>query len=149
MTRDHGALATTAALTGLTAVLLFTSLRLQTTAAAVPIVVAVPTVLLLIHQLVREVRRRDEASGNADQSLPGRERSTLLWMAVMLALMWLAGIVVALPIYLLLHLRLRSRERWSVSLAVTGAAWLVLFFGLGWLLETPPPPGALWTWWMG
>jgi len=137
---------TAAAFTGLTAVLLFASLRLQATAATVPIIVAIPTVLMLLDQLVREVRRRDAPQAALDDALPARERSTLAWMLGLVGLMWAIGVVLALPLYLLLHLRVRSRERWIVALAVAGVAWLILVAGLGWLLETPPPPGALLMW---
>jgi hypothetical protein len=133
MTRDRGALTMAAAFTGVTAALLFASLRLQATAATVPLVVAVPTILLLIDHLVRETRRRGSAPVRQDDGLPRRERSTLAWMLLLFAMMWAIGIVLALPTYLLLHLRVRSQERWSVALAIAGVTWCILFAGLGWL----------------
>ena len=145
MTRDYGAVATTAVFTSVTAVLLFAALRLEATAATVPLVVAVPTLAILFEQLVREMRRNAPPAAPAD-TLPGRERSTLLWMLVLLAMLWALGVVVALPLYLLLHLRVRSREHWTVAIMVAGVTWCILVGGLLWLLDVQPPPGVLWTW---
>jgi hypothetical protein len=146
MTRDAGSLITAALFTVLAIVLLIASFRYQATAAFVPIVVAIPTVLMFLDQLVREARRKAPASTDAAVDLAGRERATLLWMAALLGLVWAAGVVIALPAYLLLYLRVRSRERWIVAAGVAGVAWAILFLGLGWLLESPPPPGIIWTW---
>ena len=84
MIRDRGALVLAAVLTAITGVLLIASMSLQATAAIVPLVVAVPTVLVLIEQLVREVRRREVTAGAAPpvgleraDTLPGRERGRI------------------------------------------------------------------------
>lgn len=146
MTRDYGAVATTAVLTGVTAVLLFASLRLQSTAATVPLVVAVPTLAMLLEQLVREMRRNVPPRTTPADTLPQRERSTLLWMLVLLVMLWALGVVVALPLYLLLHLRFRSREHWAVAIMVAGVTWCILVAGLVWLLDVQPPAGVIWAW---
>ena len=153
MTRDLGAVATAAALTSVTAVILFAALRLQATAATVPLVVAVPTLVMLLEQLVRAMRRHEpepaavaDASIQRERSTAQRERVTLFWMLLLLAMFWALGVIVALPLYLLLHLRLRSREHWTVALMVAGVTWCILIAGLMWLLDVQPPPGAIWTW---
>ena len=143
MIQVRGSFVLAAVLTAVTAVLLIASLTLHTTAAIVPLVVAVPTVLILIEQLVREVRRPEIAAG---ASLPRRERVTLGWMLGLLALIWAIGIVIALPLYLLLYLRVQSRERWTVAITMAAVTWCVLFAGLGLLLGVQPPAGAVWNW---
>jgi hypothetical protein len=146
MTCDRGALITAAVFVVITTVLLIASMQLRSTAALVPLIVAIPTLLILIEQFVRHTHAGDPEPLRPEPELAARERSTLKWMTILLGLIWSAGVVLAIPAYLLLHLRVRSRERWSVAVAVAGAAWGILFAGLGWLLEAPPPPGAVWMW---
>lgn len=59
---------------------------------------------------------------------------------------WLLGFRIMVPLLVFSYLKIQSRERWALSIALTAAAWL-LFWGLfDWLLTLPFPEGQLLTW---
>jgi hypothetical protein len=151
MTRDQEAMVVAAALTLVTGILFAASLTLHPAAAAVPLVVAGLTLLLLVDQFVAEWRRR-RRFGDADTrhqppaDPPRREISTLGWMLLLPMLMWAFGLMLALPAYLLLYLRVRSGEPWSGTIIAAAVAWCVVVVVLDGLLGIELHSGALWDW---
>jgi len=71
-------------------------------------------------------------------------RRTLLtfgWIVGFFVLIMLLGFVIAVPLFVLLYLRIQGKEKWPLSLILTGASF-VFFWGLFiWLLDTPMPMG--------
>ncbi len=67
-------------------------------------------------------------------------RRTLLafaWIIGFFLLILFFGFVIAVPLMVFLFLKVQARERWSITLFLTGSA-LVFFFGLFvWVLDTP------------
>lgn len=71
-----------------------------------------------------------------------RQAASVLWLAGFAALLVLAGIIVAVPIYLFAALRLRGRR--PILACALGAAGATLFLvALFWLLRIAPYPGLL------
>jgi hypothetical protein len=149
MTPARESLALTGVLAAATLVVVLSALSLGTTAGVVPLVVGIPTLSLLVLQLVADARTpaADFAPASADgpaPSLPQREAISLAWMAMLLVLVWAAGPLAGVPAFLFAYLRLRSREPWRIAVAVALAAWYVLYGGLGLLLDVQWWPGAVW-----
>lgn len=79
-----------------------------------------------------------QLSEDIDQALATRR--TLLafaWIIGFFLLIILLGFPIAVPLMVFLFLKVQAKEKWGISLLLTGLA-LVFFFGLfGWLLNTP------------
>lgn len=79
-----------------------------------------------------------QLSEDIDQALANRR--TLLgfaWIVGFFLLVLLFGFLIAVPLMVFLFLKVQAKERWGISLLLTG---LALFFFLGlfvWLLKTP------------
>lgn len=131
------------ALLAFAAVMIYATVGLSEVARLVPLAVLVPTLVLLVIQLCLDlapdfvqkhsaIERKDvfgiekmrlkagENAANAAASRGRRELSVFLWIAFLPILMFLLGSLIALPLYLLVYLKVRSKERWllSISLAV-------------------------------
>ena len=67
-------------------------------------------------------------------------RRTLLafaWIIGFFLLILFFGFLIAVPLMVFLFLKIQAREKWGISLLLTGSA-LVFFFGLFvWILDTP------------
>jgi len=77
-----------------------------------------------------------------------RRRSLLAaaWILGFLAAVVLLGFPIAVPLFVLLYLKLQGRERWGISIAITLGTW-ALFYGLfDRLLHLPFPAGWLFSW---
>ena len=84
-------------------------------------------------------------SEDIDQALATRR--TLLgfgWIIGFFLLILLFGFLIAVPLMVFLFLKVQAREKWGISLLLTGLA-LVFFYGLFiWLLSIPFPAGWIW-----
>jgi hypothetical protein len=149
---------------------LYMTLRLGRVARMVPLAVAVPTFLLLALQLFMDllpglaqtygrlenkdlfgVQGLREQIGNPvevaeDKTLQSRrERKSFLWLLLMLALVYLLGLLIALPLYTLLYLKSGS-EKWLTAI-VSALAIFGLIYGISVLdLGTQLYKGLLWDW---
>lgn len=79
----------------------------------IPLLVAAPTVLLLIFQL-----QRDFASTKTERSNTGMEIRSLLWLMVLPGLIYVIGFLLAVPLYLLAFGIWWAREPWARALVV-------------------------------
>ncbi len=151
-------------------VILYLTLGLGRVARMVPFAVVVPTLLLLVFQLMMDLlprlaktyngweqkdlfsveafrekvsQRVEEVEGEALQG--NRERNIFLWLLLMLILIYLLGFLIALPLYTLLYLKRRS-ENWLIALLIAmGIGCLV--YGMSILnLGTRLYGGLLWEW---
>ena len=117
-------------------VLLFfgATLGLGSVARAVPLFVVVPTLLLVGSQVAvetRAYRRRVAPDRTPPERLVGRPA---LWLVGVVPGIYLVGLLITAPLYVLLYLRLRARESWSVSaasaLGVGAAVYALVVYGL-------------------
>jgi hypothetical protein len=119
-------------------------------------VVAIPGLLLGLVQLYRDITGREggQARGGIDMDevfmtgldRPTERRRTLIFFAWFIGgalVIWLLGIVIALPLLALLYTLVEGRERWTVSLLMAGGTFLLIWGLFEYLLEMRWPPGAL------
>lgn len=96
-----------------------------------PNATALAALAALLFALVSDVRAW-RAAGWAvtrDESLPLKSILLLLaWLAGVVALTWLAGQLIAIPLMVALFLRLWGRETWPIVIGQSVAAWLILYF---------------------
>ena len=132
MTLDRQRLMFTAALTVLVASAAASAMTLGPTARRMPLVVALPTLALLVFELSRHLRApREECDDPATRRV---EAATFAWLAGLVAGVWLLGMLAGLPLFLVTYLRMRSREGWTVALGMALGVWVVLFVVLDYAL---------------
>lgn len=131
--------------------------RLQ--ARLYPWAVGIPMLVLALVQLVLDLRgieptkRHDDApvdvqfAARTDPVVARRRTLNIFsWIVGYIVAIWLIGFSYSVPLVIFLYLKVQSRERWPLSIALTAAAWL-LFWGLfDRLLHLPFPQGALFAW---
>jgi uncharacterized membrane protein YoaK (UPF0700 family) len=159
MTNEIERLIVTALLLALVVVIVAMSAGLSPVARWMPLVVALPTLGLLCLEVVADAARAGGMSrvavvntrglsrivegagrGRTGSSDDGRwrdERQALIWLALAIAAVLTLGMLAGLPLYLLLYLRLRARQRWTVALGLAGGLLLVMYAGLDRLLRIP------------
>jgi hypothetical protein len=129
------------------------SFTLGATARTFPLIVAVPTCLLLLFQLwhdiwphlgervpflreqpIVDIDLPEEFSDAAEGQLPGgrhveglSEARVMIWLAGLTAAVYFAHYLIAAPLFLLAFLRLQARTSWIATLAVSAAVWAVLY----------------------
>ena len=121
-------------------------------------VVAIPGFILAVVQLFRELVawEKPAAEGNqayqADEVFDVRlEKRTEIrrtvgffgWFAGGAAAIWLLGMVKGLPLLILLYTLIEGREKWRVSLLMSGSVFLFVWGLFEYVLEIRWPPGLL------
>jgi hypothetical protein len=121
-------------------------------------VAAIPGLLLTLVQLYREMtdweggRRKkgggiemDEVSTTRLDRKTEMRRTTIFfaWFIGGALAIWLLGIVIALPLLVFLYALVEGREKWWVSLLLSGGTFLLIWGLFEYLLEARWPPGAL------
>ena len=122
-----------------------------------PLATAIPLLVLALVQLALDLRgKAGPADGPPADLVPSTEvpaaiarRRTLLtfaWMAAFIALVFLIGFPLAVPLFMFCYLMLQSAAGWWRSLALTAVAW-GFFYGLfERLLRFPFGAGLVQTW---
>jgi TctA family transporter len=121
-----------------------------------PWVIGIPTVLLACGQLFRElgigrteaavVSEAGEAHAEIDPALVRQRTITIiLWIFGSFLLIWLLGFSVAVPLIMLVYLKLAGKENWTITVLVTFCTW-IFFWGLfEKTLNVPFPDGLLFS----
>ncbi|MDE0032425.1 MAG: tripartite tricarboxylate transporter TctB family protein [Deltaproteobacteria bacterium] len=143
------------------------SLDYQPRARLVPLIIAVPTLLLTLLQLlidmVPAVGRRfsflqeydlfgidtGRAAAPSGESCPSgtvfrRELNFAAWLLLLMALIYFIGYLVAIPLFLVLFLRLRSSESWLMTLSITVATWAFVYVVFIVIMGAPLHEGVVW-----
>jgi hypothetical protein len=106
-------------------------------AALFPLVIGIPLFLLAAAEFcVTAVGRSASTEGPAADIAPSRhvDRSVALrrtaatfgWLVGFAALIVAVGFTLAVPLFVLLYLRVQASERWPRSLALAGLAWALV-----------------------
>ncbi len=122
-----------------------------------PLVTAIPLLVLALVQLFLDLRGKAEATDShaSDIALStdvppaiARRRTllTFTWMAAFVALVFLVGFPLAVPIFLFSYLTLQSAEGFLRSLALTAAAWGFFYGVFERLLRLPFGGGVVQAW---
>jgi len=175
LTRPVKGASLTLMLTAVVGLFLWLTLGLSPNARRVPLVVAIPTLGLLVIQLLMDLvpslaplRRRLEktdvfgieshretsqqaTSRQLDQPAEGgmiikREFIVISWIFLLLVSIYLFGFLYAVPIFMLFYLRERLRENRQLSLAVSIGTWAILYGVFLLLLGVQLYEGRLWQW---
>ena len=112
-----------------------------------PLVIGIPLFFLALAELLWSL-----LSKAPPEEAPVHEaaaRRTLLacaWIFGFLAAIVLLGFPVAVPLFMILYLRLQGKEGWKLSIALTAAVWGAFYGLFDRLLHLPFPDGWLLTW---
>lgn len=153
------------ALAALCAGLLLTALELGASARRVPLVILVPTMLLLLLQLLRDLGVfAGDGAGRAKAWLgyrsppqgleavsterrePARELMAVALVAGVVLSIDLLGLPLALPLWLCLVLVVRARVRLAYAALAAGMTFVAIEIGLVHTLGTLLPNGRLLDW---
>ena len=119
-------------------------------AALFPLAIGIPLFCLAAAELLWSVFGHARAEAlEGDPELEGATRRMLLavaWMVGFLAAIVLLGFPIAVPLFLLLYLRLQGGEGWIISIVITAIAWAVFYGLFDALLHLPFPAGWLLSW---
>lgn len=69
-----------------------------------------------------------EPAATSGESHSYSELNALLWVVLLLALIFVLGFLVTIPLYQFLYMRVRSREPWLTSIILSLASWAILYF---------------------
>ena len=156
MTHEIERLVVTAVLLVLVVIVIVMSAGLSPVARWMPLVVALPTLGLLCLETVADAARAGGASrltlvntrglsrmvegsrrrlaDAPDDAGQRQEHQALIWLAIAIGMVLALGMLAGLSLYLLLYLRVRARERWTVAIGLAGGLLLVMYAGLDRLL---------------
>jgi len=127
-----------------------------------PWAIGIPMIFLAVLYIFRELTGKNEKiqqqqAGNAPvdfQFTKGVDKDTarkrtisiFSWIFGFFLGIWLIGFSYMVPLFVFLYLKVQSHERWPISIALTGGAWL-LFWGLfNRVLRLPFPDGQVMVW---
>ena len=157
-------------LLGVLGVILYLTLSLNPVARVVPLAVVVPAIALVSIEILLELapglakryrflERKDvfgveQLRGNvrteSDSAIQarsaGREASVFAWIGSIPALIYIFGFLMAVPLFLFLYLRGRSKERWLLSITTAAASTALLYFLFIEMLRVPLYEGRFWIW---
>jgi hypothetical protein len=120
-----------------------------------PWAVGIPLFVLAITQLLVEVTRgverqpksTDEIAAEIPGPIAARRTAVMFgWIVGYLAAIWLLGFTIGGVLCTFLSLKVGSRERWPISLAITAAMGAFVYGIFESALHVPFPPGALFEW---
>jgi hypothetical protein len=108
-----------------------------------PWVIGTPLLAIALVQLALALRRPAAPAQPGFAAEMRQTRAAAGWIAGYLVVIWLLGFTLAVPLAILLYLRLGARESWPLALLLS-AAGAAVFYGLFQLaLRIPFPPGLL------
>jgi hypothetical protein len=115
-----------------------------------PWVIGTPTLLLALLQLARDVlgKKKKAAHGESQVEIDShviwqRTAAIILWTFGFFVAIWLLGFSYAVPLTMLLYLRLAGKESWTMTALVTFFSWLFYWSLFEKMLNVPFPEGLL------
>ena len=126
------------------AIALFQSRNFGFRAGLFPWVIGIPTLLLALVQLAKDVTRPKEARASGHEAISPeavrhRTLSIIGWTLGCFLAIWLLGFSYAVPLFILLYLKVEAREGWLMTIAVTFFSWLFFYALFERMLNVPFP----------
>ena len=143
----------TLALIVILALALWTSRNFGYRAGLFPWVIGIPTFILCFFQLARDIggKQKKVIAVGVDQAeveiapevITQRTLAVIGWTVGFFAAIWLLGFPIAVPLMILLYLKMAGKESWLMTALVTFFAWLFYWGLFEKLLNVPFPEGLL------
>jgi hypothetical protein len=122
-----------------------------------PLAIAIPLMALALLHLALELFGRPEAHGEgaveaefSNDVAPAEARRramiTFVWISLFIMFVYLVGFPLAVPIFLVLYLRLQSKVSWSFSIGLTIVTWTAFYALFERLIRLQFAPGEVQTW---
>jgi putative tricarboxylic transport membrane protein len=119
-----------------------------------PWVIGTPTLILAFLQATREIagkKKKTTAAAHAEivevevdpEVAKKRTISIILWTIGFFVAIWFFGFSYAVPLTILLYLKLAGGEKWPITIAVTFFSWLFYWALFEKMLNVPFPEGLL------
>ena len=145
----------TTAIIVLLALALWQSRNFGYRAGLFPWVIGIPTLLLAMGQLIRDLygKKKEKKAGLAQsvethvdlapEIVRQRTVAILCWTIGFFVAIWLIGFSYAVPLTIFLYLKLAGKENWPITIGVTFFSWLFYWSLFERLLNVPFPEGLL------
>ena len=105
-------------------------------AGLVPLVLGIPTLVLILFSLVRELLSPRAAPDDSAEVAPwARAVPIVAWLAVFCVLVFLIGFLLTIPVYVVLFLRYFGRLSWQRCAIAAVAVWTLVYASLKFLLH--------------
>ena len=129
-----------------------TALKWPFKTALFPVIIGASVFFLSLAELLMSLFEKEGAakqsamdfklSEDVDKAVAVRRTGlTFGWIFAFFILILFFGFNIAVPLFVLLYLKIQGRERWPISIILTVGSWF-FFWGLFvWLLDTPMPDG--------
>ena len=143
----------------LLALALWQSRNFGVRAGLFPWAIGTPTLLLALFQLAKDLKGRKKVSGPAFEAegavevspaVATRRTLTILgWTVGFFLAIWLLGFSYAVPLTMVLYLKLAGREKWPITAIMTVCTWGFFYFLFQQILNVPFPDGLIFDWFNG
>ncbi|HEX4988655.1 MAG TPA: tripartite tricarboxylate transporter permease [Candidatus Binatia bacterium] len=135
------------------ALALFQSRNFGYRAGLFPWVIGIPTLLLCLAQLSRDLWGKEKPKGDlaawevaadvAPEVVHKRTINILLWTVGFFISIWLLGFSYSIPVSMILYLKLAGKEKWPMTIIITFFTWLFIYGLFERVLSIPFPDGLL------
>ncbi len=135
---------------------LWESRRFNIRAGLFPWAVGFPVLFFAIAQFIRDFIDKGEKSGEEHKievgtELPShvvnrRTADIFVWIVGFFVAIWLFGFSIGVPLCTFIHFKIGGRERWPLTLILTGFAWVFIYGLFDRILHVPFPQGQLFVW---
>ena len=120
-----------------------------------PWAIGIPTLLLALAQLGKDLLGREkpkpaaaawEVAADVPPEVASRRTvSILIWTVGFFIAIWLLGFSYSIPVSMILYLKFAGKEKWPMTIAVTFFTWLFIYGLFERALSIPFPEGLLFT----
>jgi putative tricarboxylic transport membrane protein len=139
----------------LLALALWQSRNFGVRAGLFPWVIGTPTLLLALFQLAKDLRGHKKVSGPAfevegavevSSAVASRRTWTILgWTVGFFIAIWLLGFSYAVPLTMVLYLKLAGREKWLITAVMAFGTWVFFYLLFERMLSVPFPDGLIFS----
>jgi hypothetical protein len=117
-------------------------------------VIGTPTLLLALLQLIKDLRGHEKVSGpiegegavHVSPELASRRTWAIIgWTVGFFITIWLLGFSYAVPVTMVLYLKIAGREKWPITAVMAFGSWVFFYLLFERMLSVPFPDGLIFT----